>query len=604
MYFRSMTEDNTGNLWLATFNTITRFDPQTETSEDFYFTKDSLKKLPVFTHIIPDAIIIGNATLNDDDGSFWFGSDTRGLYQFNYTTNRLRSFWNPSNDSAYLSHNDVISLCNDPDNPQQYLWVGTEGGGLNKLDKTTGKVIRYTTSIGLPNNVINGMLFDKEKNMWVSTNHGICKFNPATLTVKCFDVNDGLQGNEFDRFKYFESAEGMMFFGGVNGVNYFYPDKIEDNHHIPQVVITDVRLQNRSVLVRDRHLLRTYTSTNSNTLTIPYSENIISVEFAALDFSNPNKNLFSHKLDGFNKDWSYPTTERTVTYTNLDPGKYVFHIRGSNNDGVWNMNGASLTFIILPPWYRTWWFYALSFIAIAGTIIGIIWYRFKQPERARQVQEDFARALMENQEAERKRISGELHDSVGQNILLIKNRAHFGVQGVQDLPSAHLQLNEIATLAADTLNQVREISHNLRPLHLDRLGLTQAIYMLLDQVEHNSTIKITSSINEIDNRVPKESEVNIFRIVQECLNNILKHAQAKNVTVTVTLEPEYIQIIIQDDGVGFDFDQKQRLTKNYGMGLSGLSERAKIIGGNLTIESSPGNGTKVLLKIPVSQTKI
>jgi len=144
----------------------------------------------------------------------------------------------------------------------------------------------------------------------------------------------------------------------------------------------------------------------------------------------------------------------------------------------------------------------------------------------------------------------------------------------------------------------------LRPLHLDRLGLTQAIYMLLDQVEHNSTIKITSSINEIDNRVPKESEVNIFRIVQECLNNILKHAQAKNVTVTVTLEPEYIQIIIQDDGVGFDFDQKQRLTKNYGMGLSGLSERAKIIGGNLTIESSPGNGTKVLLKIPVSQTKI
>ncbi len=601
MYFRACVEDTSGLLWLATANTLTRFNPETETLEQFYVTDDSLISLKTPTTGLPRSIPIGPTCFKDRNDIFWFDSGDRGLFALNLNTFEFRSFKFSNDNPLRLTRNDIISLADDPSDPDNILWVGTEGGGLNKFDKHTGNVIRYTMHDGLPNNVINGILFDKEQSMWLSTNHGICKFNPSTLDVKRYDLNDGLQGNEFDRFKYFQSADGMMFFGGVNGVNAFYPDKLEDNAHIPPVVFTDLRLQSRSVSLKSPNSVLTSVITETKKIVLPFSENVITLEFAALDFSNSPKNLYSYMLDGFTTTWSFPTTERTATYTHLDPGEYVFHIRGSNNDGVWNMDGASLTIIILPPWYRTWWFYTISWILIIGTLYGIIQRRFKVLEQKRKTQEEFARALLESQEAERKRISGELHDSVGQNILLMKNRAHFGVQGAQDLELAHQQLNEIASLATDTLNQVREISHNLRPLHLDRLGLTQSFFMLLDQVERNSSMTIQSNINSIDDLLPKEHEVNLFRIVQECLNNILKHSKASTVIFTTEVNANAISITISDNGVGFDFDQKQRLTRNYGMGLSGLSERAKIIGGEIMITSSPGNGTTTSIQIPVKK---
>ncbi len=601
MNFRACAEDTSGKIWLAGINTLSRFSPDTETLELFYFTQDSFKSIKTPTMDLSSAITIGATCFKDGNDILWFDSADRGLFAFNLNTLEFRSFKFSNNDPTLLSRNDIISLADDAENPNDILWVGTEGGGLNKFDKHTGHIIRYTMHDGLPNNVINGILFDKERSMWLSTNHGICTFNPVTHESKLYDLNDGLQGNEFDRFKYFQSSDGMMFFGGVNGVNAFYPDKLEDNIHIPQVVLTDLRLQSRSVTIHTPNTFLTSVITETKTLVLPFSENVITLEFAALDFSNSLKNLYSYNLDGFSKTWSYPTIERTATYTHLDPGEYVFHVRGSNNDGIWSVDRPVLTIIILPPWYRTWWFFTLACIFIVGTVYLIVHRRFILLERKRKTQEEFARALLESQEAERKRISGELHDSVGQNILLMKNRAHFGIQGTQDIELAHQQLNEIASLAADTLNQVREISHNLRPLHLDRLGLTQSFFMLLDQVERNSSITIQTTINSIDDLIPKEHEVNLFRIVQECLNNVLKHSKATTVAFTAEVNTEAISIIIRDDGVGFDFDQKQRLTRNYGMGLSGLSERAKIIGGKLVITSSPGKGTTTSLRIPLQQ---
>jgi anti-sigma regulatory factor (Ser/Thr protein kinase) len=228
------------------------------------------------------------------------------------------------------------------------LWLGTSRG-LNKFEKENDKFSYYTEKHGLPNNVINGILEDKNGHLWVSTNKGLSQFDPMSETFKNFDAQDGLQSNVFGLNANCMLESGQLAFGGINGFNIFDPSDITSNAYIPDIVITDFNVYGESVQTnRDIHEL--------DEIRLSYEENFITIEYAALDFTNPEKNQYAYKLEGFNDDWIYPGNNNTAVYTNLNPGSYTFKVIGSNNDGIWNEEGASLNIIILPPFWQTLWF--------------------------------------------------------------------------------------------------------------------------------------------------------------------------------------------------------------------------------------------------------
>ena len=267
-----------------------------------------------------------------------------------------------------MSHNIVISIYEDQSG---WLWFGTLGGGLNRFDREQEAFICYREKNGLPSNIIYGILEDERGHLWLSTNKGLSKFDPVTETFKNYDARDGLQSNQFGEGAYHKSRSGEMFFGGINGFNAFHPDSIKDNSHLPPIVITDFQIFNKSVPLKrdsleestgsfllDKHISET------EAITLSYRESVFSFEFAALHFSAPEKNKYAYMMEGFDAAWNHVGNRRLATYTNLDPGDYVFRVKGSNKDGIWNEAGASIKITITPPWWKTWWSYA--FYAMLG----------------------------------------------------------------------------------------------------------------------------------------------------------------------------------------------------------------------------------------------
>lgn len=277
---------------------------------------------------------------------------TEGLLRFSLRDRRWTVYQSGTNNPSSLSSNLIYSLCLDSLQPKKYLWIGT-GGGLNRMDMLTGGCIAFSVKDGLPNNVIYGVLNDDDGNLWMSTNKGLCCFAPQRQTFKNFDYKDGLQSNEFNKGAYLRTQDGCLFFGGVNGFNYFYPREILNNMTVPQIVITGLKIRNQPVPVQPEGSPLTKVIYLTQELTLPYEQNFVSFEFASMDFTYPEKNEYQYKLEGFERDWIHSGTTHSATYTNLDPGTYTFRVKGSNNDGTWNEEGASVQLFILPPWYMT-----------------------------------------------------------------------------------------------------------------------------------------------------------------------------------------------------------------------------------------------------------
>jgi len=285
-----------------------------------------------------------------------------------------------SGDPSSLSNNEVTSIYEDKSGN---LWIGTTDGGLNKFDREGGRFIQFDEEDGLANNSISGILEDDEGNLWLSTRRGLSRFNPKTKTFRNYVEKDGLQGNEFQQGAYLKNGGGEMFFGGTNGLTRFHPDSIKDNIRIPPVVITDFQLFNNSVPVgldisTERSILQK-AITKTKEIELTYKDYIISFEFAALDFHIPEKNKYAYTLEGFDKSWNYTDANRRfATYTNLDPGEYTFRVKGSNNDNVWNEEGASIKIIVAPPWWKTWWAYLSYVVLVISVLYGLRRYELNR----------------------------------------------------------------------------------------------------------------------------------------------------------------------------------------------------------------------------------
>jgi signal transduction histidine kinase len=327
----------------------------------------------------------------------------------------------------------------------------------------------------------------------------------------------------------------------------------------------------------------------------PGQENF-EIHYTGLSFITPEQVTFRYKLEGLDKEWIEAGARRAAYYRYVPPGEYTFTVIAANRDGVWNTQGASVRIVVNPPFWRTWWFISLGVAGIAGLMVLGYQLRISQLKRAQAAQEAFSRQLIESQESDRKRIAAELHDSLGQSLAIIKNHALFG--GAQGDEKAKEQFDRISAQSAQAIDEVKEIAYNLRPYLLDRLGLTKAIQSMLNKVAGSSGIHFSAEIDQLDGLLSKEQEINLYRIVQESVNNIVKHASASDAKVIIKRDDHGVDITIHDNGRGFypketDAHEQQRR----GFGLIGIAERARILGGRPVIESSPGQGTTIKMRL-------
>jgi len=347
-------EDKGKNFWIGSYaGGLYKFDRKSETFVNYRNSEDDDQSLG------HDEVW---SVFEDKHGSFWIGTGN-GLNKMDRASGKFVRFDLKSRSGSITQNTRIFSIYEDN---ESYLWLGTDWG-LHRFDKRTGEFRLFLEKNGLPSNRILGRVPDGAGNLWLSTTNGLSKFNISAGTFKNYDVDDGLQGREFSQGAYFRSSDGRIFFGGANGFNTFYPDQINENPGKPEVVLTGFKIFNKPVVPgRDSPLRRSLTATNR--ITLKYSDKVFSFEFSALDFTAPEYNKYAYILDGFDREWiNTDADKRFAHYSNLSPGKYIFRVRGSNNDGIWNMVGSETEIVIIPPFWMTWPFRII--VLISGFIV-------------------------------------------------------------------------------------------------------------------------------------------------------------------------------------------------------------------------------------------
>lgn len=526
----------------------------------------------------------------DNKSNIWLGSFGLGIFILNKNTGIFKFMLNDPKDENTLSMSQIIfPILHDK---KGIIWIGILGHGFDKYDPKQNRFTHFTEEQGLASNYINGILEDYHGCLWISTSKGLSKFDPETESFRNFDINDGIHITNFSSGSALKTSEGKLFFGGSDGLLCFYPDNIIENKRVPNIVITGLRIFNKEV-----HLDSSITE--AKRIDLSYKENFFTIEYAALDYTNPPKNHYAYKLEGIDKNWNYVGNSNSASYTNISPGNYKFRVKGSNNDGVWNEEGTSVEIIITPPFHQTNFFKGLSALTVIGGIGMVFRKRIEKIKKDKQRQEEFTRKVIELQENERKRFASELHDGLGQDLIIIKNKAQISFDRTDEISKLKEEMKEISELASLTINEAREISQNLRPNILDTLGLTRTLLSMFERVRNSTAINFNIEIDNIDNAFAREVDINVYRILQECLTNTIKHSASTEVIISIKKSEKEITILISDNGKGFDVRKKLSDRENKGFGLKGIPERVKLFGGSFDISSDPGNGTRIKIKLSV-----
>lgn len=347
------------------------------------------------------------AICEDNSGNFWVGTVTEGLNLFDRETGNCTRYMASKTTAAAdarfgdtIGHNAVTTLLPSRNGG---LWIGTLGGGLNFYNPLTGKFYYYKTSDGLANDTVWGILEDDDGVLWVSTNHGLSRFDPKSRLFSTYFDRDGLQSNEFNQGACLKISSGELAFGGIEGFNLFHPHSIGKNQHVPPVLITGFKLTNRPVPIGPGSpLVKAIGEVEE--IRLSYKDYWFSFEFAALDYYYPEANQYAYMMEGLDKDWIYGGTHRFATYTTLAPGHYTFRVKGSNNDGVWNHEGTSLRIVISPPFWLTWWFRIVTAVILVLLILVLFRVRTRSMrKRTRQLEEinlEMQRQMFERRQAE------------------------------------------------------------------------------------------------------------------------------------------------------------------------------------------------------------
>jgi signal transduction histidine kinase len=545
-------------IWVATFggglNKLTFADNSSGNPE-----------ITAFRHNSKDPYSISDdrvyTILKDKKNNFWIATYGGGLNKFDNRSGRFEVLFNTS-DKQKLS-DKILSLHESFDS---LIWIGTSGRGLFQFNSGTEEIINYSVSHGLTSTVIYGILEDNKHNLWLSTDDGIFLFDRIGKRFTQFGIEDGVQSLEFSGGAYFKDTDGMMYFGGINGFNYFHPDSITINQYLPAIVITNIKVMD--VSLKGKH----------DELILPYDQNFISIEFSALDYSVPKRNKYSYILEGFQKSWIISDgSSRTATYTNLPSGEFTFMVKGTNADGVWNENAASIKIIINPPFWQTWWFITLVLISVIFFIYYLGTSRIKSQLEIEKL---------------KLKIASDLHDNIGAGLTEISILSEVAERNEADKSSLITKdLQKISETARQLVDSMSDIVWVVNP---QRDSLHDLIVKLKDSYnEFFNSIGISFQVNNVeksdDIKLPMEYKQNLLLLFKEAINNAIKHSNCKKIKLEAFYKNDIIEIVLKDDGNGFDFNDIK-----FGNGIKNMKSRAKKLKGNLNWSSENGIGTSVI----------
>lgn len=593
----------------------------------------------------------------DQHGDIWVGT-RNGLNFLKRGTLNFRRYLSVPNDEKGICGAWIYDVFMDTKNN---IWVGTDLG-LNLFQPETHTFKHFTQKDGLKGKSVLAILEDKNNQLWISTNNGLSRFNPDKREFRNYDIGDGLQGNEFNYTSMLLSRNGTMYFGGINGFCAFNPDSIKDNPYVPPVFLTAFKCsEGYENLRQEQGSLLNINFTKK--IVISYKQAIISFEFAALNYTNPSKNQYAYMLEGFDRQWIFGGNRHEVTYTNLDPGKYVFKVKGSNNDGVWNNTGTSIELIITPPFWKTLWFLILVIILVVCLIYIYIARREKRLKRDKKVLQE--RVHERTKEIEKQKIELELHRFHLEKLIINRTEeliaAKERAEQSDHLKSAFLanMSHEIRTpmnaivgfsnlLDSDKITDAQRsqyisfINANCETLLLlieDILDLSlieanqitvrnqffnvnemlDTVYssLIINNKKHDLSIVLNNTLKPLHLSIYSDS-FRIKQILSNLINNAFKFTSKGNVEVGLEQKNGYLVFYVQDTGIGIpckDFEviferfiklegDTKVIYRGAGLGLAISKSLAELLGGIITVESEVGQGSLFKFMIPCEILRI
>ena len=622
IYVRDIYLDSKEQIWICTSRGLNKFNRSREQFE--VYLNDHENPNSLCDNLLYEMI-------EDSYGYYWIGT-SNGLSRLDPTTNEFKTFQHDPSDSLSLSQNRIRSIYQDS---KGQLWIGTFGGGLNLFDYEAENFRSYTVDDGLANNVVYQIAEDNKSFLWLSSNKGLSKFDMINKTFKNYTVSDGLQSNEFNGGASFKSKDGELFFGGINGINSFYfKNEIRENASIPTIVITEFKIFHEVVTPVTHPDILPDDINNLSEIELSYDQNYITLEVAALQFTAPSKNEFKYFLEGFEKEWNYTDAgKRYATYTNLDPGKYIIHVIGSNNDGVWNEKGISLSIIITPPWWGTNLAYITYALLIIGVFIGLWRFKINRIKLKHQVEIEHMHAEKYN---EINKIKSRFFTNISHafrtplTLVLgliektlsktdnreVKNDLFIVQKSAKRLNKLITQLLDLAKMEANSM-KLRASEQNIIPF-IEGLVLSFTSFAAKKRI----TLKFNSSSELI---LVYFDEEFISKIINNLLSNACKFTLENGcveVNVKNSGDPRIIddsfktiEISVSDTGIGIPSDELDKIfnrfyhvdgsdtreKKGIGIGLSITKELVEIHHGEITVTSEVDKGSSFVVSLPLGK---
>jgi signal transduction histidine kinase/ligand-binding sensor domain-containing protein/CheY-like chemotaxis protein len=627
-------EDSNEQLWIGGFGGLGKFDPEEEQFQ--YFQNDDGD---------PDSISNNGVVTfaEDEEGFLWIGTFNGGLNKFDPNTEQFVRYQNDPDNANSLGNDMVLHLLLAADGA---LWLGTSGG-LDKFDRASETFTHYGEADGLLNETIYGVLEDDQGNIWFSTNRGLSRLDPSTGTLRHFGMRDGLQSNEFNQSAAYKAPNGEMFFGGVEGYNAFHPDLIQDSSFMPPVAITDFQLFNESVLPGgDSPLDRPIEKTAD--IKLSYTDDFLTFEFAALDYSTPEVIQYAYMMEGLDKDWNEVGTRRFAGYTNIPPGDYTFRVKSTNSDGVWNEADTAVRVLIPPPFWQTWWFRILAVLALAGVVVGVFSWRLHSSEKQRQALElqvnertsELTETLGELEQSKEKAEAANQAKSVflanmshefrtplnailGFTQLMLRDST-IDDNRAENLQIVHRSSEHLLGLINDVL-EISKIEAGRTTLNPQIFDLHRMLFGLEEMFHLRAEYKGITLHLELAEMVPQfvlMDQGKLRQILMNLLGNAVKFTAIGHVLLQVKTcdgnpagESDTIELCfaVEDSGPGITPEEQETLFEPFvqaaagrlsqegtGLGLTISRQHAQLMGGDITVESEIGQGSIFRFNLPCS----
>lgn len=611
-YVQRSFEDSEHHIWIGTYyGGLNLFDPATNR---FKRLTDGTNG----THLTGNNIVSIN---EDQDKNLWIGTDDGGLNRYNLKTKVFSHYFTEGGKKPDLRVIFVDAKGN--------LWIGQ--AGLYRFNASKNKFVPATQKAGLSTAFIKGITEDEQGNLWISTANGLTKYHPQKQTYKQYNMADGLQGQEFESNAYLKTKSGEMFFGGINGFNSFFPKDIKTNAFVPPVYLTELKIFNKVISPQsDENILKSDISYTKK-LKLDYDQATITFQFAALNYVSSENNHYAYQLEGEDKEWINIGNSRQAVYTNLDPGTYIFKVRASNNDGIWNNVGVAIEVYIAPPFWATWWFRLL----VIGTAVYFTYLAlsFRRRLELRKIEEEKREEIHQTQLQFFTNISHEFRTPLslilGPIERLLNEDKQESFQSYYN--TIHRNANRLLRLINELMD-FRKTAAGALKLNVTAGNLNLFIDEIAEEFKEmaaDKNIIFTVEKDPLPTEIWFDRQI-IEKIILNLVNNSLKYTKANGtlkIQILHSIEDvmplfanqlniesdykgtEYVYFRVIDNGIGISkasiqhlFERYYRITESHlgsGVGLAFVKSLTLLHKGLIKVSSERNEGTEIMIGIPV-----